>query len=46
MVKLVLQRLGACRNNGLAATHQRRQQIRECLAGAGTGLDDKLPVLC
>ena len=41
MIELVLQRLGARRNDGFLAAQQRGQEIREGLAGAGAGLDDE-----
>ncbi len=44
VIQLVLQRLGAGRNDGLAAANERRQQVRKGLARAGTRLDDELGV--
>ena len=39
--QLVLQCLGGCRKQYPRSTQQRRNKIRESLANAGTGLDDK-----
>ena len=39
--KLVLQRLGARRDNHLAAEEERRHQVGKCLAGARAGLREK-----
>jgi hypothetical protein len=44
VIELVLQRLGAGTDDGLAPAHERRQQVGEGLAGSSSGLDDELAV--
>jgi hypothetical protein len=44
--ELLLQRLGAGGDHDLLARQQRRHEVRERLAGAGAGLDQRDPVLC
>ncbi len=41
MIQLVLQGLGTGTDDGLAATQERRDQVRERLASAGSGFDDE-----